>query len=1211
MKFRIPAPVCLLLAALFFYAPLPAQTVKKVVLQGYWWDYRNNNYPGSWANYLTELAPRLRAMGIDAVWIPPSIKNNSPNSVGFSPFDHYDLGDKFQKGNLNTRLGTKDELMRMIAVMHANGIEVIQDLVLNHVDNAGSRNGSGGQDPLAATGGPYDDGRTNGFKNFRYVSWAHPAGDESQADYWSRGGRWAKNFPNFYPNAAAGCCSNDVNSVFWGPDISYESGAYGQSSNVTGFNPPQGPDYMRNQARDWMMWYKKQTGVDGYRWDAVKHFPLYVQQDLSWNAKYGVPTWAQGGNTMFNVAEFVGGGSQLDGYVDGVTNANGGNEFMMGTFDFNLRAFDGNGGLYGLVYGFGGFDLSTLPGAQQQRRVAQYGNLFVHRTVPFVNNHDTFRPILDAQGNITGWNTGSELSPHIDPTEPRLSAAYAVAIAMDGNPQIFFEDLFDLTGGRRFNHQPGDPASLPARSDLENLMWCHQVLDFKTGAYKVRFHDDNGTPANNRGDHLVIERSGKAIIGINDNWDTWQNDWVDSDFAPGTVLRDYSGANGTATVVVQGDRRVNINTPPVNPALNIAGRKGYSVWAPVGFESASYTPPRGRETTQEWEMADDLGDSHCSSLGQGGALPANSTAQRIAGKIFVAKNAPITARLYPTLSGHNLTLSLYNLRGELLAQTQGSGNLEFTHIPADTGWVVVKVRNTFPTNPGQRCFVNVTYTAPAVVDIEKYPAQPEVAIWTGNGDTPDAADCRNWEQGLRPFPGRDMIVPAHAMTQPRISGLLQCRNLLLEGGQSVDILQGGTFTVHGNVTGGGRVCGSGWMILGGSTIQEISEPLAVCSLQVRNAAGVRVTAPVTISERLLLTNGLITLTDADLTLTSGLPIEGANPAGRYIVTSGSGRVAQKLRANQNTLFPIGLPGSVPAFMEKFWQFEDTALLAVRVSGGTTAEPGPADCSIGAIWHLTFTAPGFGIDSILLYPDPQVWGADFDPATAIPWVMNENGQWQAVRLTKSQTTANGTGLGLLPLQTTRAVTLSSCRAQAPDEAEFTAEREGDHARLRLTTGFVGGLQTCFLVKRPASSPSSQFLTAFGLSEANPFTDTYLDTVFTEDAWYSVTLTNFHNEVVWVDSVFLAWSEGDELGIRVVPNPAGNEADLELTGVASAQEVLSLKVVGLDGREVLRVTGEYAAIRSAFRENWTKLSAGMYLLRLESGGKGVRTKAVKGE
>jgi hypothetical protein len=61
-------------------------------------------------------------------------------------------------------------------------------------------------------------------------------------------------------------------------------------------------------------------------------------------------------------------------------------------------------------------------------------NTYVHRTAPFVNNHDTFRPQLDATGNYTGWNSGQELAAHID---PRLSAAYAVAFAVDGNPHLF------------------------------------------------------------------------------------------------------------------------------------------------------------------------------------------------------------------------------------------------------------------------------------------------------------------------------------------------------------------------------------------------------------------------------------------------------------------------------------------------------------------------------------------------------------------------------------------------------------------------------------------------------------------------------------------------------------------------------------------------------------------------------------------------------
>ena len=111
-------------------------TSKQVTLQGFWWDYFNSNYSYRHADYLADLAPRLRAIGIDAVWIPPSIKNKQIVDMGYAPFDHYDLGDKYQKGFLKTKLGDKDQLLRMVAVMKANGIDVIQDIVLNHITGA-------------------------------------------------------------------------------------------------------------------------------------------------------------------------------------------------------------------------------------------------------------------------------------------------------------------------------------------------------------------------------------------------------------------------------------------------------------------------------------------------------------------------------------------------------------------------------------------------------------------------------------------------------------------------------------------------------------------------------------------------------------------------------------------------------------------------------------------------------------------------------------------------------------------------------------------------------------------------------------------------------------------------------------------------------------------------------------------------------------------
>lgn len=651
-------------------------TNRQLVLQAFWWDYWNSNYPNGWANYLTEMAPRFKELGVDAIWIPPTIKNQGQNGVGYAPFDHYDLGDKYQKGFLKTRVGDKDELLRMIAVMKANGIDVIQDIVLNHATGAGSAFGSGGQDPTAV-----DDGSTQRYKNFRYVSYGTPARNETAANYLSRAGRFPKNWQNFYPNPSNICCTNPINSVWWGPDISYEANAFGLSSNAI-YNPAQYTEYMRTEMRNWLIWNKKQMGWDGVRLDAVKHFPNYITEDYLWNLQFG-SLWASGGADMFAVGEWVGGAGELDAWAAAVQD-------RAGTFDFALR-----NALTGIISGNGNFDLGTVPNFQQQNR---------GRTVPFVNNHDTFRPQLSTAGNYTGWNTSQQLGPHIEPNDGRLSVVYAIALAVDGAPQIFYEDLFNIGYlGNRFSHQPTVDSTLPTRSDLENLLWCHQNLRFKEGAYLVRWQ---------AGDALVIERSAKALVAINDHWSNWQNlTGVPTSWPDGTVLADYSGAT-TTTRTVYGGGLVDIAIPPCNGTAP-QGRRGYSVWAPQGI-TTNYNRPAKR-ITQEWEMDDDLGDRDARGLQQGGRTPNNSTECRVVGRVFAAAGEEIALELYPSDSLRSLTLVLLDKDCLPLDSVSGAGALTLSYQPSQSGWYTMRIRNTSASQPGQKCWVKATYQAPAVV----------------------------------------------------------------------------------------------------------------------------------------------------------------------------------------------------------------------------------------------------------------------------------------------------------------------------------------------------------------------------------------------------------------------------------------------------------------------------------------------------------------
>ncbi|MFY8000843.1 MAG: T9SS type A sorting domain-containing protein [Candidatus Kapaibacteriota bacterium] len=669
---------------------------KKVVLQAFWWNCKNNNYNNGWWNYLADIAPRLKGMGIDAVWIPSVPKGANGGTdpqgfvyeMGYSTFDHYDLGDKYQRGTLKTRFGTKDEYLRMIAVMHANGIDVIQDIVLNHIDGAGSATGAGGQDPYALAN--YNDGRTSGYKNFRYVSYATPATDETANNYLSRSGRWLKNWENFYPNQFNNQVNtNDINTVLFGPDVSYENNAYGTSSNAL-YNPAQASNYMYDGVRNWGVWLKKQAGFDGVRLDAVKHFPTWLT-DAFLNDLQNNAGWASGTSNMFAVGEFVGGASQLDTWCANVSNRSG-------TFDFSLR-----GAIYGMVSGGGGYYMADIKNAQQVNR---------SRTVPFVNNHDTFRPQVDANGNYIGWNTGEELAAHIDPFDPRLAAAYAMMCAVDGSPQVFFEDLFNVGGtSKRFTHQPTSTTDLPVRDDIANIIRCFKKFDFQSAAYKVRTAS-NGEyfVQGNNGDALVIERSAKAIIAASDAFATEQQIWVNSDFPAGTVLKDYGGSYAGFTTTVQGDQRVLIKIPPCNGSLT---RRGYSIWAPTSQQAnfdAAFAPAV-RTTTQEWDMSNDLGDSHASSLKQGGALPANSTSPRTVGRIYNQGGKTITLNTYPTNLTQSLTVYINNSAGTQVSSKNGTGNQTLTYTPVNSGWYTIRIKNAGTTSPAQRVVVKATYTS--------------------------------------------------------------------------------------------------------------------------------------------------------------------------------------------------------------------------------------------------------------------------------------------------------------------------------------------------------------------------------------------------------------------------------------------------------------------------------------------------------------------
>jgi hypothetical protein len=103
-----------------------------VIMQAFYWDCpRLENREYEWWNYIAGKIPMLKEAGFTALWIPPASKaaNLLGQSMGYDPYDYYDLGDFEQKGSLNTWFGSKEGLLHLIQVAHDNELQVYADLV--------------------------------------------------------------------------------------------------------------------------------------------------------------------------------------------------------------------------------------------------------------------------------------------------------------------------------------------------------------------------------------------------------------------------------------------------------------------------------------------------------------------------------------------------------------------------------------------------------------------------------------------------------------------------------------------------------------------------------------------------------------------------------------------------------------------------------------------------------------------------------------------------------------------------------------------------------------------------------------------------------------------------------------------------------------------------------------------------------------------------
>jgi alpha-amylase len=111
-----------------------------VLLQSFYWNCPSaENQQYTWWNFLQAKLPAIRAAGFTAMWLPPACKAANlfgAPSMGYDPYDYFDLGEYNQRGQTKTWFGSKDELFALVAAAHTAGLQCYADIVINHNNGA-------------------------------------------------------------------------------------------------------------------------------------------------------------------------------------------------------------------------------------------------------------------------------------------------------------------------------------------------------------------------------------------------------------------------------------------------------------------------------------------------------------------------------------------------------------------------------------------------------------------------------------------------------------------------------------------------------------------------------------------------------------------------------------------------------------------------------------------------------------------------------------------------------------------------------------------------------------------------------------------------------------------------------------------------------------------------------------------------------------------
>lgn len=347
-------------------------------------------------------AEYLQELGITAVWLPPAYKADSGgSSVGYDPYDLFDLGEFDQKGTIPTKYGTKEQYIEAIAALKEKGIGAIVDIVLNHKAGADEKERF---HVVKVDPNNRQQNLSEPFEIEAYTKYTFPGRGKKYSDF-----QW--NFNCFtgvdYAEGEEGDFIYQIihdHGDGWEEMIDDEKGNYDylMYNDIEHRNP-----HVRAELNHWGKWYHDTVGFSGVRLDAVKHqAPQFYEE---WLHKLRANT----GENLFAVGEYWAPG-QLELLLSYIEATKGTMSLFDSSLHHNLHVASASGSEYDLRQIFDETLVQAMP----------------ELAVTVTDNHDT-QPLQALEAPVENW-----FKP----------LAYAlILLRQEGYPCVFYPDLFGVS----------------------------------------------------------------------------------------------------------------------------------------------------------------------------------------------------------------------------------------------------------------------------------------------------------------------------------------------------------------------------------------------------------------------------------------------------------------------------------------------------------------------------------------------------------------------------------------------------------------------------------------------------------------------------------------------------------------------------------------------------------------------------------------------